>query len=102
MSSRSGRREEQSSDCQLIPTNSSNPPWESLRASPVNTQSETNTTYGQLVNCEGQPAGWQASGVLPSAQESMLRILNSVQRFENAVPKIEKAFEEIARHYVLR
>jgi phospholipid/cholesterol/gamma-HCH transport system substrate-binding protein len=37
----------------------------------------------------------QASGVLPSAQESMARILNSVQRFELAVPRIEKAFDEI-------
>ncbi len=38
----------------------------------------------------------QASGALPSAQESMARVLASVQRFEQAVPKIEKAFEEIA------
>jgi phospholipid/cholesterol/gamma-HCH transport system substrate-binding protein len=38
----------------------------------------------------------QASGVLPSAQESMVRILNSMQRVEAAMPKIEKAFEEIA------
>lgn len=37
----------------------------------------------------------QASGVLPSAQESMARILNSVQRVEQAVPKIENAFVEI-------
>lgn len=37
----------------------------------------------------------QASGVLPSAQESMARILNSVQRFELAVPRIERAFDEI-------
>ncbi|CAN5330228.1 hypothetical protein BH11PLA2_BH11PLA2_01520 [soil metagenome] len=38
----------------------------------------------------------QASGVLPSAQESMMRILNSMQRVEQAVPKMEKAFDEIA------
>ncbi|QEL20319.1 MlaD family protein [Limnoglobus roseus] len=38
----------------------------------------------------------QASGVLPSAQESMARILNSVQRVEQAVPKVEQAFIEIA------
>jgi phospholipid/cholesterol/gamma-HCH transport system substrate-binding protein len=38
----------------------------------------------------------QASGVLPSAQESMARMLNSIERFEKAVPKIEKAFDEIA------
>ncbi len=38
----------------------------------------------------------QASGVLPSAQESMLRILNSIQRAEQAIPKVERAFEEIA------
>jgi phospholipid/cholesterol/gamma-HCH transport system substrate-binding protein len=38
----------------------------------------------------------QASGVLPTAQESMARILTSVQRFEQAVPRIEAAFDEIA------
>jgi ABC-type transporter Mla subunit MlaD len=38
----------------------------------------------------------QASGVLPSAQESMARILNSVQRVEQAVPKVERAFDEVA------
>lgn len=38
----------------------------------------------------------QASGVLPSAQESMARMLASVERFERAVPKIEKAFDEIS------
>jgi ABC-type transporter Mla subunit MlaD len=37
----------------------------------------------------------QASGVLPTAQESMARILSSVERVERAVPKIEKAFEEV-------
>ena len=37
----------------------------------------------------------QASGALPSAQESMARILASVQRFEQSVPRIEKAFDEI-------
>lgn len=38
----------------------------------------------------------QASGVLPSAQESMARILNSMERFEQSVPRIERAFDEIA------
>lgn len=38
----------------------------------------------------------QASGVLPTAQESMARILNSIQRVEQAVPKVEQAFVEIA------
>lgn len=38
----------------------------------------------------------QAAGVLPSAQESMVRILNSIQRVEQAVPKVEQAFVEIA------
>lgn len=37
----------------------------------------------------------QASGVLPSAQESMVRILDSLQRFEQLMPKIEKAFDEV-------
>lgn len=38
----------------------------------------------------------QASGALPNAQESMARILDSIERFEKAVPRIEKAFDEIA------
>lgn len=38
----------------------------------------------------------QASGVLPSAQESMVRILNSIQRVEQTLPKIERAFDEVA------
>ena len=38
----------------------------------------------------------QASGALPNAQESMARMLASVQRFEAAVPKVERAFDEIA------
>ncbi len=38
----------------------------------------------------------QASGVLPSAQESMARILNSIQRVEQVIPKVERAFDEIA------
>ncbi len=38
----------------------------------------------------------QASGVLPSAQESMARILNSLQRVEQVIPKVERAFDEIA------
>lgn len=37
----------------------------------------------------------QASGVLPTAQESMARILASVERFERAVPRVEKAFDEM-------
>jgi phospholipid/cholesterol/gamma-HCH transport system substrate-binding protein len=36
----------------------------------------------------------QASGVLPSATESMDRILKSVQAFEKSLPKIERAFDE--------
>lgn len=38
----------------------------------------------------------QASGVLPSAQESMVRILNSIERVEKVIPKVERAFDEIA------
>lgn len=38
----------------------------------------------------------QASGVLPSAQESMMRILNSIERVEKVIPKVERAFDEIA------
>lgn len=38
----------------------------------------------------------QATGVFPSAQESMARIVASAQRFEQSVPRIERAFDEIA------
>ncbi len=38
----------------------------------------------------------QASGVIPSAQESVIRIMQSFQRFEQATPKVEKALDEIA------
>lgn len=38
----------------------------------------------------------QASGVIPSAQESVIRIMQSFQRFEAATPKVEKALDEIA------
>ncbi|MGL4423945.1 MAG: MlaD family protein, partial [Gemmataceae bacterium] len=37
----------------------------------------------------------QASGALPSAQESMARIVAAVARFEQVAPKIEKAFDEV-------
>lgn len=38
----------------------------------------------------------QASGVIPSAQESVIRIMQSFQKFEAATPKVEKALDEIA------
>jgi phospholipid/cholesterol/gamma-HCH transport system substrate-binding protein len=38
----------------------------------------------------------QAAGVLPNAQESLAKMLNTFQRLENAMPKIERAFDEVA------
>jgi phospholipid/cholesterol/gamma-HCH transport system substrate-binding protein len=38
----------------------------------------------------------QATGVFPTAQESMAQIVASAQRLEMAVPRVERAFDEIA------
>lgn len=64
------------------------------------------TTRGEAYAIDAEIAGQtpinpntlvrQASGVLPSAQESMVRILNSIERVEKVIPKVERAFDEIA------
>ncbi len=66
---------------------------------PVVAFSETvppNTEIGGTTPISPNQLVRQASGVLPTAQESILRILNSLERVERVVPKMEKAFDEVA------